>query len=128
MQILHLVFFSTYYSLARPAGQGFPLPFHLIFLFFFKKGGRREEAADFFMKISFDNLDKLTEALEQIDTGMNYIPTDDDIYEYIQPNPEKYAIYLLYISTNRPDAKTKDEKRRLKEIIRIANSTITVSD
>ena len=59
------------------------------------------------MKITFDNLDKLTDVLEQINTGAEYIPTDDDIYNYVQKDPEKYAVYLLYISTNRPKAKTK---------------------
>lgn len=80
------------------------------------------------MKITFDNLDKLTDVLEQINTGAEYIPTDDDIYNYIQRDPEKYAVYLLYISTNRPKAKTKAEKERLKRVIALTNSVIKIKE
>lgn len=80
------------------------------------------------MKITFDNLDKLTDALEQIDTGINYIPTDDDIYNYLQKDPEKYAVYLLYLSTNRPKTETEDEKKRIKKIITLTNSTIKIKE
>lgn len=66
-------------------------------------------------------------ALSGLFLGMPYIPSDDDILK-IKRDPEKYAAYLLWFSLNRPDTETEDEKKRRKEVIKLANETIEIEE
>lgn len=56
-----------------------------------------------------------------------YIPSEEDMFYYIEKNPEKYYLYLLWYSEHKPKPKTEEEKKILKRMTKIINKTIFIS-
>lgn len=57
----------------------------------------------------------------------NYIPSEEDIFNYIEKYPEKYYLYLLWFSEHKPQPQTEAEKAALKQISKIINTTVCIT-
>lgn len=72
----------------------------------------------------FDEIIERLDKIEMEDDG--YIPSEEEIFDYIEEHPDKYYLYLLWFSEHKPEPKTKEEKERLKKISKITNQTIKI--
>jgi len=75
---------------------------------------------------TFDDILDRTERV-QMDKD-DYIPSEEEIDNYIEPHPERYYIYLLWFSEHKPKPQTEEEKKRIKRIITIINHTIQITE
>ena len=55
-----------------------------------------------------------------------YIPSEEDVFDYIEKHPEKYYLYLLWYSEHKPNPQSEEEKKNLKKITKIINNTIKI--
>lgn len=79
------------------------------------------------IEIPEDEFDKLMERLDKIEMDKdNYIPSEDDIFDYIEKHPERYYLYLLWYSEHKPRPQTEEEKKILKRVTKIINNTIVI--
>ena len=72
----------------------------------------------------FDNLSDLVSKVHMSDDG--YIPSEMDLFDFIEKHPERYYKYLLWFSEHRPKALTEEERNRIKQIIKITNKAIKI--
>lgn len=71
--------------------------------------------------------DELMETLNSVDMEAdNYIPSDDDFFDYIEKHPERYYKYLLWYSEHKPIPTNEKEKEILKKITKIINNTVEI--
>ena len=71
--------------------------------------------------------DKLSEMMDKISMPHdNYIPSEEDLFNYIARNPEKYYKYLLWYSMHKPKSQNEEEKKLLKRMTKITNETIVI--
>lgn len=74
-----------------------------------------------------EEFDKLMDELEEVQFDDDeYIPSMDDVLDYIEKYTERYYLYLLWYSEHKPKPKTEEEKRILKRITKIINNVIDV--
>lgn len=74
-----------------------------------------------------ERFEELSNILEQIKLDDDeYIPSDEDILDYIQEHPEKYYLYLLWYSENKPKPESETEKKQLKKVIKAINRAIQI--
>lgn len=92
------------------------------------KTGRFEEV---FMavKMTIDEFDSLMDTLEQMemDDG-GYIPSDEELTDYVEKHTDRYYLYLLWYSAHKPEPKNADEKRRLKRLTTAINNAVEILD
>lgn len=81
------------------------------------------------IEMTMDDFDRLMETLEEIDMDNDgYIPSEDDLMDYIERHPERYYLYLLWYSEHKPAPKNENEKKILKKITAIINRTVQIVD
>lgn len=79
------------------------------------------------IQIREEDFDRLMEMLSSIKMeDDDYIPSEEDIFDYIERFPERYYLYLLWYSEHRPKPKNEEERKNLKKIIKIINNTIEI--
>ena len=79
------------------------------------------------MRITEQKFDEMMEDINKVILEEDgYIPSEDDILDYIEKKPEKYYQYLLWYSEHKPKPKTEEEKQRLKRINAIINRTVEI--
>lgn len=70
------------------------------------------------------------ELMEKINTVKmekdDYIPSEEDVFDYITRYPERYYLYLLWYSEHKPKPQTEEEKQIIKKITKTINSTIKI--
>ena len=67
--------------------------------------------------------DKLMNRLDKVEMEKDgYIPSEEDVFDYIEKHPEKYYLYLLWYSEHKP----KPQSEELKKITKIINNTIKI--
>lgn len=72
----------------------------------------------------FDDLMNELDKVEMENDG--YIPSEEDVFDYIERHPERYYLYLLWYSEHKPKPQTDEEKKILKKVTKIINQTIKV--
>ena len=71
--------------------------------------------------------DKLMNRLDKVEMEKDgYIPSEEDVFDYIEKHPEKYYLYLLWYSEHKPKPQNEYEKKILKKITKITNQTIKI--
>lgn len=81
------------------------------------------------IKITMSDFDDLMETLEEIEMEDDgYIPSEDDLMNYIEKHSERYYLYLLWYSEHKPIPQNEEEKKILKRITSIINRTIHIVD
>lgn len=71
--------------------------------------------------------DKLMERIDKVEMEKDgYIPSEEDVFDYVEKHPEKYYLYLLWYSEHKPKAQTEAEKKTLKKMTKIINNTIKI--
>lgn len=79
------------------------------------------------INIKESEFDALMEKLSTITMENDgYIPTEEEIFDYIDRYPDRYYLYLLWFSEHKPKPKNEEEKNNLKIIARITNKTINI--
>lgn len=79
------------------------------------------------VKIGEEEFERMSEIMDCVEMpDDDYIPSEEDIFNYIWRCPDKYMKYLIWFSEHRPQARSEDEKSRLKEISKITNSSIVI--
>lgn len=79
------------------------------------------------VEIPEEEFDKLMERLDKIEMDKDdYIPSEDDVFDYIEKHPERYYLYLLWYSEHKPKPQTEEEKKILKRVTKIINNTIVI--
>lgn len=80
-----------------------------------------------YIEITEHDFDALMDKLEKIEMENDgYIPSEEDVFDYIEKNPERYYLYLLWYSEHKPKPQTEEEKKILKKITKITNQTIKI--
>lgn len=60
--------------------------------------------------------DKLMNRLDKVEMEKDgYIPSEEDVFDYIEKHPEKYYLYLLWYSEHKPKPQSEEEKKELKK-------------
>ena len=55
------------------------------------------------IEITEHDFDALMDKLEKIEMENDgYIPSEEDVFDYIEKNPERYYLYLLWYSEHKP--------------------------
>lgn len=81
------------------------------------------------IEFKVDEFDALMDEINKVEMEEDdYIPSSDDVLDYIEKYPERYYMYLLWYSEHRPKPKNEEEKRILKRITKIINNAIKVSE
>lgn len=71
--------------------------------------------------------DKLMNRLDKVEMEKDgYIPSEEDVFDYIEKHPEKCYLYLLWYSEHKPKPQSEEEKKNLKKITKIINNTIKI--
>lgn len=71
--------------------------------------------------------DKLMNRLDKVEMEKDgYIPSEEDVFDYIEKHPGKYYLYLLWYSEHKPNPQSEEEKKNLKKITKIINNTIKI--
>lgn len=70
----------------------------------------------------FDEISSLIEAVHMPEDG--YVPSEMDMFDYVESHPEKYYKYLLWFCEHKPETESEEKKKRIKEIVKITNRTI----
>lgn len=80
------------------------------------------------IKFTEQKFDALMDTINKVPMEEDeYIPSEEDMFYYIEKNPEKYYLYLLWYSEHKPKPKTEEEKKILKRMTKIINKTIFIS-
>lgn len=80
-----------------------------------------------YIEIKEDEFDNLMNTLDNIEMENDgYIPSEEDVFDYIEKHPERYYLYLLWYSEHKPKPQTEEEKMILKKITKIINRTVKV--
>ena len=60
-----------------------------------------------YIEITEHDFDALLDKLENIEMENDgYIPSEEDVFDYIEKNPERYYLYLLWYSEHKPKPQT----------------------
>ena len=71
--------------------------------------------------------DKLMNRLDKVEMEKDgYIPSEEDVFDYIEKHPKKYYLYLLWYSEHKPNPQSEEEKKNLKKITKIIINTIKI--
>lgn len=74
--------------------------------------------------------EEFDELMEKINTvkmeNDDYIPSEEDVFDYITRYPERYYLYLLWYSEHKPKPQTEEEKQIIKTIIKTINNTVQI--
>lgn len=80
-----------------------------------------------YVEIKEQEFDDLVNKLNDVEMEKdNYIPSEEDVFDYIEKHPEKYYLYLLWYSEHKPKPHNEYEKKILKKITKITNQTIKI--
>lgn len=80
-----------------------------------------------YVEIKEQEFDDLVNKLDDVEMEKdNYIPSEEDVFDYIEKHPEKYYLYLLWYSEHKPKSQNEYEKKILKKITKITNQTIKI--
>ena len=56
-----------------------------------------------YVEIKEQEFDDLVAKLDDVEMEKdNYIPSEEDVFDYIEKHPEKYYLYLLWYSEHKP--------------------------
>ena len=79
------------------------------------------------VEIKDDKFDELMDKLNNVEMEKdNYIPSEEDTFDYIERHPERYYLYLLWYSEHKPKPQTEEEKKILKRVTKITNQTVKI--
>lgn len=74
-----------------------------------------------------EEFDDLMDKLNQVEMEKDdYIPSEEDIFDYIEKHPERYYMYLLWYSEHKPVPRTEEEKKLLKKVTKVINQAIKI--
>lgn len=80
-----------------------------------------------FVEIKEDEFDALMDKLDQVEMDDDkYIPSEEDVFDYIEKHPDKYYLFLLWYSEHKPKPHTEEEKKILKQVTKITNQTVKI--
>lgn len=81
------------------------------------------------IEFSVNEFEELMNDISKVDMDEDeYIPSIDDVLDYVEKHPERYYKYLLWFSEHKPQPKTEEEKTILKRITKIINNTVIITD
>ena len=78
------------------------------------------------MVLTEQEFEEIEKNFQKIKLAQNYIPSREDFIYFIEANPEKYTLFLLWYSEHHPVAKNIEEKEILRRINKVTNKTIQI--
>ena len=76
------------------------------------------------ISMTYDEYDRLEEELSSLDYQDPFIPSDEDL-AVIQEDPDKYAVFLMWVLVKNGDAMEKSTKNKIN---RILNGSIVLEE
>lgn len=79
------------------------------------------------MKLKESEYYAFEEKVDKLDWKCDYIPTKEAL-ETIKENPEKFAVFILWISRCHPEPEDTEEVKALKEIDKLRNRIFEITE